>query len=78
MPDQPRRPMTLKDARTEAEATFKKITAKVAKGLPKDNAISRVKQQVTLRIDQDVLQCSGKGPALAGPHQRSLAPAMGT
>ena len=55
MPDQPRRPRTLNDARTEAEATFKKITAKVAKGPPKENAIPGVKEQVTLRIDQDVL-----------------------
>lgn len=56
MPDQPRRPRTLSDARTEAEAAFKKVTAKVAEAPPKKNAIPGVKEQVTLRIDQDVLE----------------------
>jgi len=55
MPDQPRRPRTLGDARTEAEAAFKKATAKVAEAPPKKAAIPGVKEQVTLRIDQDVL-----------------------
>ena len=32
MADQPRRPRTLNDARSEAEAAFKKVTAKVARG----------------------------------------------
>ena len=41
MSQPPRRPRTLNDARTEAEAAFKKATAK---------------EQVTLRIDQDVLE----------------------
>jgi uncharacterized protein (DUF4415 family) len=56
MPDQPRRPRTLGDARTEAEAAFKKVTAKVAEAAPKKAAIPGVKEQVTLRIDQDVLE----------------------
>jgi uncharacterized protein (DUF4415 family) len=55
MADQPRRPRTLNDARTEAEAAFKKVTAKVAAAPPKQTAIPGVKEQVTLRIDQDVL-----------------------
>ena len=55
MLDQPRRPRTLGDARTEAEAAFKKATAKVAEAPPKKAAIPGVKEQVTLRIDQDVL-----------------------
>jgi uncharacterized protein (DUF4415 family) len=55
MTDQPRRPRTLNDARTEAEAAFKKATAKVAEAPPKKAAIPGVKEQVTLRIDQDVL-----------------------
>ena len=55
MADQPRRPRTLNDARTEAEAAFKKVTAKVAEAPPKKNVIPGVKEQVTLRIDQDVL-----------------------
>ena len=56
MADQPRRPRTLGDARTEAEAAFKKVTAKVAAAPPKPNAVPGIKEQVTLRIDQDVLQ----------------------
>jgi uncharacterized protein (DUF4415 family) len=55
MADQPRRPRTLNDARTEAEAAFKKVTAKVAAAPPKQVAIPGVREQVTLRIDQDVL-----------------------
>jgi uncharacterized protein (DUF4415 family) len=55
MPDQPRRPRTLDDARTEAEAAFKKVTTKTAEEPPKKAAIPGVKEQVTLRIDQDVL-----------------------
>ena len=64
MQDTPRRPRTLNDARTEAEAAFKKVTTKVAEGPSKTNAIPGVKEQVTLRIDQDVLayfQESGPG-----------------
>jgi uncharacterized protein (DUF4415 family) len=56
MADQPRRPRTLNDARTEAEAAFKKATAKVAAAPPKQATIPGIKQQVTLRIDQDVLE----------------------
>ena len=56
MAEQPRRPRTLNDVRTEAEAAFKKATAKVAEAPPKQVAIPGVKQQVTLRIDQDVLE----------------------
>ena len=56
MADQPRRPRTLNDARTEAEAAFKRATAKVAVAPPKTNAVPGVKQQITLRIDQDVLE----------------------
>ncbi len=35
MADQPRRPRTLNDARSEAEAAFKRTTAKVAEAPPK-------------------------------------------
>jgi uncharacterized protein (DUF4415 family) len=56
MPDQPRRPRTLNDARSEAEAAFKKVTTKTAEAPPKKNAVPGVKEQVTLRIDQDVLE----------------------
>ncbi len=61
MADQPRRPRTLHDARTEAEAAFKKVTAKVAEAPPKKTAIPGVKEQVTLRLDQDVLQFFQEG-----------------
>jgi len=61
MADQPRRPRTLADARTEAEAAFKKVTAKVADAPPVKNAVPGVKEQVTLRIDQDVLEYFQEG-----------------
>ena len=56
MADQPRRPRTLNDARTEAEAAFKKVTAKVAEPSPKKNTVPGAREQITLRIDQDVLE----------------------
>ena len=66
MADQPppRRPRTLNDARTEAEAAFKRATAKVAVAPPKTNAVPGVKEQVTLRLDREVLdfyQADGPG-----------------
>jgi uncharacterized protein (DUF4415 family) len=54
--DQPRRPRTLNDARSEAEAAFKKATTKAPGALPKRTAAPGVKEQITLRIDQDVLE----------------------
>src|SRR3982750_3999166 len=56
MPDQPRRPRTLNDARTEAEAAFRKTTTKVAEAPPQKAALPGVKELVSLRIDQDVLE----------------------
>ena len=50
MPDQPRRPRTLNDARSEAEAAFKKTTTKVPELPPKKAAIPSVKELVSLRI----------------------------
>ena len=50
MPDQPRRPRTLNDARTEAEAAFKKTTTKVADLPPRKTALPNVKELVSLRI----------------------------
>jgi uncharacterized protein (DUF4415 family) len=64
VPDQPRRPRTLNDARSEAEAAFKKTTTRVAELPPKQAALPGVKEMVSLRIDQDVLahfQESGPG-----------------
>jgi uncharacterized protein (DUF4415 family) len=46
----------MNDARSEAEAAFKKVTAKVAPASPKQNVVPGAKEQVTLRIDQDVLE----------------------
>ncbi|TYO65967.1 hypothetical protein FXV83_13555 [Bradyrhizobium hipponense] len=56
MADQPRRPRTLGDARSEAEAAFKKVTAKVAEAPVKKTVVPGIKEQVSLRIDQDVLE----------------------
>ncbi|NOJ43133.1 BrnA antitoxin family protein [Bradyrhizobium australiense] len=61
MADQPRRPRTLNDARTEAEAAFKRATAKVAQTPPKQTAVPGVREQVTLRIDHDVLEWFQEG-----------------
>jgi uncharacterized protein (DUF4415 family) len=62
MADAPRRPRTLNDARTEAEAAFKKVTAKVAEAPPKRvTTPPGVKEQVTLRIDQDILEYFQEG-----------------
>jgi uncharacterized protein (DUF4415 family) len=61
MADQPRRPRTLNDARTEAEAAFKKATTKVAEAAPRKAAIPGLREQVTLRIDQDVLEYFQEG-----------------
>ena len=52
----PRRPRTLSDAKTEAEAAFKSLTKKpVEAPPPKTVTVPGVKELVSLRIDQDVL-----------------------
>ena len=57
MSQPPRRPRTLNDARTEAEAAFKKVTTKpVETPEVKRQALPGVKEMVSLRIDQDVLE----------------------
>ncbi|MGC2811039.1 MAG: BrnA antitoxin family protein [Bradyrhizobium sp.] len=56
MPDQPRRPRTLNDARTEAEAAFKRTTIKQPEAPAAKTALPGVKELVSLRIDQDVLE----------------------
>jgi uncharacterized protein (DUF4415 family) len=61
VPDQPRRPRTLNDARTEAEAAFKKVTRKEAEAPPKKTALPGVKELVSLRVDQDVLEFFREG-----------------
>ncbi len=56
MSQPPRRPRTLNDARTEAEAAFKATTTKTPEAPPKKTALPNVKELVSLRIDQDVLE----------------------
>jgi uncharacterized protein (DUF4415 family) len=46
----------LNDARTEAEAAFKKATAKAADPVPRQTVVPGVKEMVSLRIDQAVLE----------------------
>jgi uncharacterized protein (DUF4415 family) len=53
MAQSPRRP---KDARSEAEAAFKKATAPVVEAPAKKAAVPGVRELVSLRIDQDVLE----------------------
>jgi uncharacterized protein (DUF4415 family) len=56
MSQPPRRPRTLNDARNEAEAAFKQTTAKIPELPAKPTALPGVKELVSLRIDQDVLE----------------------
>ena len=57
MPDQPRRPRTLNDARTEAEAAFKRTTTRLPEApANKKTTLPGVKELVSLRIDQDLLE----------------------
>jgi uncharacterized protein (DUF4415 family) len=44
------------DSRQKAEAAFKAATTKPAEAPPKAQAIPGVRQQVTLRLDQEVLE----------------------
>jgi uncharacterized protein (DUF4415 family) len=61
MSQPPRRPRTLNDARTEAEAAFKRTTTKVSDLPPKQAALPHVKELISLRIDQDVLEYFQEG-----------------
>ena len=61
MSQPPRRPRTLNDARTEAEAAFKRTTTKVPEAPPTKAALPGVKELVSLRIDQDVLEYFQEG-----------------
>ena len=56
MSQPPRRPRAATDARTAAEAAFKAVTAPRVEAPAKTNAAPGIKEQVTLRIDQDVLE----------------------
>jgi uncharacterized protein (DUF4415 family) len=59
--DQPRRPRTLNSARSEAEAAFKQATKKEPEAPPKQTSLPGVKELVSLRIDQDVLEFFQEG-----------------
>jgi uncharacterized protein (DUF4415 family) len=61
MADQPRRPRTLNDARTEAEAAFKRTTTKTVEVPPKPARLPGVRELVSLRVDQDVLEWFQEG-----------------
>jgi len=64
MSQPPRRPRTGNDARSAAEAAFKAVTAPRVEAPVKQAVVPGIKEQVTLRIDQDVLehfQASGPG-----------------
>lgn len=78
MSQPPRRPRTLNDARTEAEAAFKRATTKVAAAPPKTTALRGVKELVSLRIDQDVLEHFQEGgPGWQGRINDALRKAAG-
>lgn len=80
MTQPPRRPRTLNDARTEAEAAFKKVTTKPVEAPPVQakQAIPGVRESVTLRIDQDVLEhFQGDGPGWQDRINAALRKAAG-
>ena len=78
MADQPRRPRTLNDARSEAEAAFKRTTTKVVETPAKPTALPGVKELVSLRIDQDVLEYfQGDGPGWQDRINEALRKAAG-
>ena len=78
MSDQPRRPRTLNDARSEAEAAFKRTTTKVPRRRPKKTALPGVKELVSLRIDQDVLEdFQDDGPGWQDRINEALRKAVG-
>ena len=63
MSQPPRRSRTVPDARSAAEAAFKAVTAPRVEGPAKQTTVPGIKEQVTLRIDQDVLEYfQGGGP----------------
>ncbi|WP_322516998.1 BrnA antitoxin family protein [Rhodopseudomonas palustris] len=79
MSQPPRRPRTLNDARTEAEAAFKKATTKpVEAPVVQKRALPGIKEMVSLRIDQDVLEhFQGDGPGWQDRINAALRKAAG-
>lgn len=76
---EPRRARTSGDARSTAEAAFKAVTTKKPEGpVAKPAAIPGVKEQVTLRIDQDVLEhFRAEGPGWQDRINEALRKAAG-
>jgi uncharacterized protein (DUF4415 family) len=56
MAQTPRRPRTQQDARSEAEAAFKQTTTMPVEAPVAKPAVPGVRELVSLRIDQDVLE----------------------
>lgn len=78
MTQPPRRPRTLNDARSEAEAAFKKTTTKVAEPVPKAPVVPGARELVSLRIDQDVLEhFQSDGPGWQDRINAALRKAVG-
>lgn len=61
MSQPPRRSRIATDARSAAEAAFKAVTAPRVEAPIQKPAIPSIKEQVTLRIDQDVLEYFQEG-----------------
>jgi uncharacterized protein (DUF4415 family) len=61
MAQPPRRSRTGNDARSAAEAAFKAVTAPRVEAPAKPSTVPGIKEQVTLRIDQDVLEYFQQG-----------------
>jgi len=71
MADQPRRPRTLNDARTEAERRSSAPPPRCGSAAEKRQRFPALRELVSLRIDQDVLEYFQEGgPGWQGPHQR--------
>jgi uncharacterized protein (DUF4415 family) len=56
MSQPPRRPRSSNDARSEAEAAFKVATTRAPEAPPKPAALPGVRELVSLRLDQAVLE----------------------
>jgi uncharacterized protein (DUF4415 family) len=70
----------LNDARTEAEAAFKKVTTKPVETavVVKKRALPGVKEMVSLRLDQDVLEhFQSEGPGWQDRINAALRKAAG-
>ena len=76
---EPRRARTSGDARSTAEAAFKAVTTKKPEGPPAARpAVPGVKEQVTLRIDKDVLEhFQADGPGWQDRINEALRKAVG-